>query len=205
MLIMILPDDLDKVQTAHFHVQCCPWLFSTLCLWLCSVDPFSCAQFDGYKTISMPTKSGCFLFKWEILHETPRLCSCLTLACWSLQIFSFAQELRGINTDVMFRITSKGKSSPHHSWGETAGLVWHIFRPSHFITILPALPTSFWILQHCYTGGKADNFWAPNLHAGEKMYYKYFLRVGSAKKNWEFPSCFTKMTFRCFGKWVLVI
>lgn len=86
---------------------------------------------------------GVFLFKFEILHEMPWLCSCLALAHWSLQIFSFTQELRGINTDVMFRITSKGTSSPHHSRWETAGLILHIFRPSHFITILPALPTSF--------------------------------------------------------------
>lgn len=60
------------------HISICS--VALVCLWLCSVDPFSCARIVGYRKISMPTKSGCFLFKWEILHEMPRLCSCLALA-----------------------------------------------------------------------------------------------------------------------------
>lgn len=174
LLIMILPDDLDRVQTAHFHVQRCPWLFSVLCLWFCSVDPFSCAQFVGYKTISMPTKSGCFLFKWEILHEMPRLSFCLTLAHWSLQIFSFTQELQGESTLLyffIFGITSKGAHSPHHSLWETAGLFLHMFRPSHFYHHFAC--TSHFVLNSpaLLHNSKADNFWDPNSHAEEKIYY----------------------------------
>lgn len=133
--------------------------------------------------ISMPTKSGCFLFKREILHEMPWLCSCLALAHWSFQIFTFTQEQWGLNSDGMSWITSKGTSSPHHSLWKMVGLVLHIFRPSHFITILPALPTSFWILQDGCTRSKADNFSAINYHAGEIMYYRSSTGVDSVKKN----------------------
>lgn len=146
---MILPIDLDNVQTAHFHVQRYPWLFSILCLWFCSIDPFSYAQFVGYKMISMPTKSGCFLFKWEILHEMPWLCSCLTLAHWSLQIFSSTQELQGINTDVMFHSTSKGKEFsiscpvgscwPCLTYIQTFSFYHHFASTAHFILNSPAV------------------------------------------------------------------
>lgn len=129
---MILPNDLDKLQTDHFHVQRCPGLFLILCLWLYSVDPFSCAQFVGYKAISIPKKSGCFLFKWDILHEMSQLRFCLTLANCSLHIFTFTQELWGINLNFMLQITSKRRHSPHHSQQENPGLTFHMFRPSYF-------------------------------------------------------------------------
>lgn len=130
--ITTLPDDPDKVQTAHFHVQHCPWLFSILCLWLCNVDPFSSAQFVGYKTISMPTKSGCFFF------SSDRFCmkcpGCIPASHWPTGLYRYSVSPRsyaGINTDVAFRITSKGLRSSHYIW-ETSGPVLHIFRPSHF-------------------------------------------------------------------------
>lgn len=137
---MIVHNDLDRVETVHFHVQCCPWLFSVLCLWLCRVDPFSCAQFLGYTMISMPTKSGCFLFKWEILHEMSQLSSALP---WSTGLYRFSVSPRSYRKShhwCYVGITSKGACSPHHSGWKTAGLLLHISRTSHFLS-------PFWL--HC--------------------------------------------------------
>lgn len=62
--------------------------------------------------------------------KIPRPCSCLALAHWSLQIFSLTQEQWGINTNVIFWITSKEMISAQQSRWETAGPILHIFRSS---------------------------------------------------------------------------
>lgn len=206
---MILPSDLDRVQTVHFHVQCCPWLFSVLWLWLCSVDPFSCAQFLGYKMVSIPTKSGCFLFKWEILHEMPWLSFCLALVHWSLQIFSFTQELQGEST-LMLCLGSHQKERSLHIIAVGKLLAsscicsdllilspFCLHCPLHFefsstatkaVKLITSETLTLMLRRKCITSLKADSV---------KNDSSYLMPTGN------FPLVLLKLFFRSFGKWLL--
>lgn len=137
---------------------------------------FSCAQFVGCKkTISVPKRSGCFLFKWEILYEMPWLCSCLVLGQWSLQIFffsSFTQELQGKSTLMLCFGSHQKQCALHIVAGgkEKTSPVLHIF----------SIQTSFFFFYHhfaCFAHFILNSpaqlhkqqYWAPKLLAVKKI------------------------------------
>ena len=117
----------------------------------------------------MPTKSGCFLFKCEILHEMSRGSSCLALAHGSSQIFILARELRGIGSGFMF--TSKGNRSHIIADGKLSPSFATYSVLFSLIAIFVSLPTSFWPLQLRRTSSKARNFLAANIHAEKKTHW----------------------------------
>lgn len=95
---------------------------------------------------------GVFFSSDRILHEMPQVASCLILAHWSYR-FLISPRSYGEST-LMLCFGSHQKEQVRHIIAGGKLLV-----PSCtysdlliFITILPALPTSFQNPQHCYKG-----------------------------------------------------
>lgn len=121
-----------KSANSTFPCAAMPWaLFNSLPLAL-QCWPFQLCSISWLHDGLNANKEWVFSFQVRDFAWNAPAVFCLAMAHWSLQIFSFTQELQGEYLLMMFGNTSKGARSSHHSGWETAGLLLHMFRTSHF-------------------------------------------------------------------------
>lgn len=111
----------DAVENKYGTFPCAELPSAPFRIWLYS-DLFFTSVFTLLVTQrSQSQQSGCFPFKWEILHViSPQF----TLAQWSCRFSVWPRELCGINPDVTFWMSSKFK---HPSWPNPSGSVMNKF------------------------------------------------------------------------------